>query len=344
MASIARGQITIVDLNDAKSLHMYLGSNQAATQIYNSDNKGYVPNYSSSPLVITPELYVSGTAANIISQLKAAPTWTINGSGTLKTFGATVGTTAPWALTINNNMSSVAQMRIECTGVWTDPDTLVDLTVKAMFTVTKSTNAGAICCAIAYAPNGTIFKNNDVQTLTAHCDFWRGSSIDNTNVGYQWQKLVNGAWQNLGSSNAGYNTNEVTISASDVLNYQTFRCEITDNDKASDQQQTKFYDMVSFADLSDPYVVEIASTTGDKILNGTGSTTLTANVWQNGTMFAATDAAKKFVFTWTKFKKDGTQDTSWGDTTTHTKSGQTITVLASEIDSKGTFQCELSYK
>ena len=35
MAVISRGQITIVDLSDGKSINLYLGSNVALTQIYN---------------------------------------------------------------------------------------------------------------------------------------------------------------------------------------------------------------------------------------------------------------------------------------------------------------------
>ena len=346
MAAIARGQITIVDLNDAKSLHLFLGSNSAATQIFNRDNKSYVPDYTgtSTHLVITPELYVSGTSSNIISSIKAAPVWSINGSQTLATFGGTVGTASPWALTISQNMTTVAQMRIDCTVTYTDPDTSVDLIVKASITITKSENAGSLCCAIATCPNGSIFKNNDVTSLKAHCDFWRGGSIDTTNVTYLWQKLVSGAWTNMRSANTGYNTNEITINASDVLNYETFRCKVTDTDPSSGQNQTTFYDYVSFSDLSDPYVVEVSSTTGDKIINGTGSTTLKAVVWQNGLPFSDTDATNKFVFTWTKYNSSGTLDTTWGDATLHTKTGASITVLASEVTGKGTFVCELSYK
>ena len=64
--AISRGQITIVDLNDAKSLNLYLSSNKPATQIFNRENSSYVPDYTTSPLVISPELYVSGTSANVI--------------------------------------------------------------------------------------------------------------------------------------------------------------------------------------------------------------------------------------------------------------------------------------
>ena len=36
--------------------------------------------------------------------------------------------------------------------------------------------------AVAYAPDGIVFKNDEVATLRAHCDLWRGASIDTTNA------------------------------------------------------------------------------------------------------------------------------------------------------------------
>ena len=75
MAVISRGQITIVDLTDGKSINLYLGSNVALTQIYNKENSTYSPNWAASPfLVITPEVYVTGVATNQISRLKGPPT------------------------------------------------------------------------------------------------------------------------------------------------------------------------------------------------------------------------------------------------------------------------------
>ena len=135
---IARGQITIVDLNDAKSMNMYLGSNQPLTQIFNKENSTYVPNYTASPfLVITPEMYVSGTTTNVISRLKAAPTYTVNG-GAITAFGGTVAATAPYALTLKNNMTSVSQMKVECSGIYVDPGTGLDTPVKSVINYTKT--------------------------------------------------------------------------------------------------------------------------------------------------------------------------------------------------------------
>jgi hypothetical protein len=67
---VAKGQITIVDLSDAKTANVYLSANQPVTQIYNTGNFTYSPNFSdkatdgsnafNNPLIITPHLYVSG--------------------------------------------------------------------------------------------------------------------------------------------------------------------------------------------------------------------------------------------------------------------------------------------
>ena len=125
MSAIARGQITIVDLNDAKSLNMYLSSNLALTQIFNKENSSYTPSWTASPfLVITPELYVSGSTSNVIANLKAAPTYKINDLALASSgFTTVVGATAPYALTIKSNMTSVSQMKVECTGLYVDSDT-----------------------------------------------------------------------------------------------------------------------------------------------------------------------------------------------------------------------------
>lgn len=343
MAVISRGQITIVDLNDGKSINLYLGSNVATTQIFNKENSSYVPNWTVSPfLVITPEVYVTGVATNQVSRLKGVPTWKINGSTTLSTYGATSATTSPYALTIKNNMTAVNQLQIECEVTYVDPDTTAETKAKTSITYTKTTNAGQLICAIAYAPNGTVFKNGAATSLKAHCDMWRGSVIDNTNITYTWQKLGSGTWTTITSANAagitGYTTNEITIPESAVLNFESFKCVIKDTDTASGTYNTTVSDIISFADMSDLYQVEITAPSGTTLTSGMTSTTLTVNCWQNGALLAEsffTGATCK----WRKFNKLGVQDTAWG--TSGIKTGRSITVTRDEISVAATFTVEI---
>ena len=344
MAVISRGQITIVDLNDGKSINLYLGSNGAPTQIFNQENSSYVPNWTASPfLVITPEVYVTGVGTNQVSRLKGVPVWKINGSTTIATFGATAATIAPYALTIKNNMTSVGQLQVECEVIYVDPDTTAETKAKANITYTKTTNAGQLICAIAYAPNGTVFKNGDITTLKAHCDMWRGSVIDNTNVTYKWYKLGSGAWTEITSANAGgitgFTTNEIAIPEAAVLNFESFKCEIKDTDAASGTYNTTVSDILSFADMSDPYQVEIIAPAGTTLTSGLTSTNLTVNCWQNGALLPDSFFTGA-TCTWRKFNKLGVQDTAWG--TAGVKTGRSLTVTRDEVSVAATFTVEIS--
>ena len=52
---VARGQVTIIDQNDAVSLQAFVGSNQPLTQVFNKDTGVFAPNWTASPyLVLTP--------------------------------------------------------------------------------------------------------------------------------------------------------------------------------------------------------------------------------------------------------------------------------------------------
>ena len=343
-SAIARGQITIVDLNDGKSINLFLSSNQPATQIFNKENSSYNPNYASSPfLVITPEIYVSGATGNQVAQLAGSPTWKINGSTDLTAYSATASETSPYELKIKKNLESVTQMVIECTVTYVDPETSARTIAKATYTVTKVENTGQQIRAVCYAPNGSVFKNGIIGTLTAHCDLWRGSTIDTTNVVYSWYRLEGGTWTKLIATNTygitGCTTNEITIPASAILNIDSFKCVVRDTDSASGTYGSEVSDILTFADMTDPYMVEIQAPQGTTLTSGMTSTTLTVNLWQNGMQLDDsffTDATVK----WKKFNKLGVQDTSWGSS--GTKTGRSITVTRDEISVAATFIVEIS--
>ena len=61
MAIKASGQITIVDLSDSRQLSVYLTSNLPKTQISDQDSSSYNPNWSTSNLKITPNIFLNQT-------------------------------------------------------------------------------------------------------------------------------------------------------------------------------------------------------------------------------------------------------------------------------------------
>lgn len=341
--TIARGQITIVDLNDGRSINLFLGCNQPSTQLFNKDNSSYVPNYATSPFcVITPEVYVSGTSTDQVSQIKGKPVWKINGGTKLEDYGATAATTSPYALTIKKNLDSSPFLKIECTVIYVDPDTTAETTAKAVFTITKHENTTQMIRAIAYAPNGNTFKNGNFSELTARCDMYRGSTIDNTLVTYKWQRMVDGKWTDITSVNAsgitGFTTHEITIPADAVLNYEIFKCIITDVDETSGTRNTSVSDIVEINDSTDPYTVEIFAPAGNILPVGSNSTTLTANLWQNGEKLPDSFFVGA-TCRWRKYNKDGVANTEWG--TNGVKESRTITVTRDELTIKATYAVEI---
>ena len=197
---VARGQITIIDQNDAVSLQAFIGSNQPLTQVYNKDTNTYAPSWTASPyLVLTPALYVSGkggtdqitavgNAAALTPGIKSGSTkWYKN--GTLITNGqdsCTIGAaSAKYALTIKANHLTIAapQARYTFEAIYLDANGL-EISFRAEVQFTQHLNAGAMIAAVCYAPDGIVFKNDEISTLRAHCDLWRGAAIDTTNVTY----------------------------------------------------------------------------------------------------------------------------------------------------------------
>lgn len=114
--------------------------------------------------------------------------------------------------------------------------------------------------------------------------------------------------------------------------YAVFKCCAQDTDSASASYNTKFFDVATFIDNSDPLQIIVTSTGGDVFKNGQGSTVLTAVCYQAG---AEVDAAGGGTYTWTKYNKDGAVDTSWG--TNGSKRGKTLSVSSADVDTKATF-------
>ena len=341
-STIARGQISFIDLNDGKNLSLYLVSNRPLTQLYDVDTHEYAPDYSTDNLVITPNLFVSGQSGNRMSDVSGAPTWTINGSPISSfTHGVSVSSSAPYAMTISENgIVDSNFMTIQCTVNYADPSTTLITPATAQITITKTDTTGELIRAIAYSQDQTIFYNvatTGAQTITLHCDMWRGASIDNTNVTYQWfrkddpdgadaydwHKIVNAysgtagaaatgtlpdgsTWKEvLKHGITGYNTDDIVITNEDVLNYDAFMCLCTDTDSTSATYNTSVRsDAITILDWSDPITLDFQSPAGTTMTSGTQSLTTTVSVWQGGEELP-TSVQNAYYYVWTKANKLG---------------------------------------
>ncbi len=272
--------------------------------------------------------------------------------------------------------------------------------------------------AVCYAPDGIVFKNDEISTLRAHCDLWRGAAIDTTNVTYAWGikdssvfapttlsaaaaagattitvaavtnmeaggKITVGAaqytissvntstkvvtltsalsaaaasgdavscpyynamlgvgWSYLTSTNqrgvtAGWTTNEITITADAVLNFETFKCAIKDTDTSAGNASANkvVCDILSFTDMSDPITVDLVSQKGFIIKNNSNDVDVKAILYRNGEEIDT--AGTTYTYTWKLWN-------AAGSSVVKTYTGKSINVLKTEVTGRGVLMCEVS--
>jgi hypothetical protein len=359
--SIATGQFTIIDYNDALTLTGYIGANLTRTQQYNPDNASYAPDWASTNLILTPALFIQGNGSDIISsanvtaiqwyQVSAGVESEITSATDTSTY--TIGASNPKSLTIKKNtLAGIPSKDYICKITYHDPTTDLDLIYKTSISFSRVVNGGGIADAVAWCPQGNAFKNGAINSLTIQCDLWRGSVVDSTSVTYKWYMQDSSVttdqgagigWKPLSDTAGSYTgtaTNTLTIYDSVVTNYAVFKCQIKDTDTGSNTYNSYFYDTATILDMTDPITLQILSSGGDVFKNGNGSTTLSVKVWRAGTDITANYASTQFK--WYKYKNDATLDANFGGTGVNYKTGTSISIGGADVDVKATFKCELS--
>lgn len=85
----------------------------------------------------------------------------------------------------------------------------------------------------------------------------------------------------------------------------------------------------------DGFTIVILPSNGNVFKNSTGTTTLTARIYQGDSELDS--AGTSFTYTWKRWLKNGTQDTSFSAT------GKTITVTAAQVDEKSDYEVTVSW-
>ena len=329
--AIAAGQITIVDYNDALSLTGFISASHPKTQLYNPDTGVHTPDFTVDNMVLTASLFKLGTSADIINDAKSIKWF----DGATEIVGTTENyTVAGKTLTIKKNIIDPAKDFV-CDVVYTDTNTGLDLEFKMSISLSQVVNGGGIVNAVAWTPNGNIFKNGQISELTAECTLRRGTGvIDETNVSYQWKKYSGGLWNDI----TGATTKTLTVKPDDIPGLQSYKCVITDTDPLSNTYNQTFEDSVVFIDQSDPIQVMVESSSGNIFKNGKGSTDLTARLFRAGEEI---DAAG-LIYTYTWYKRDMNGVSANFADGSPSKTGKTLSVGDADVDTKATFTVEVT--
>ena len=146
------------------------------------------------------------------------------------------------------------------TGVVPLTFTVDGITVTKNFTWTKgkagATGTAAVVFSI-YAPNGTIVQNQSGSLLLATSAYSGATAI--TTGTYQWAKYTGGEWVNI----SGATDDTLTVSGSEIVNIQSYRCTMTYSSK-------NYVDVITVEDKSDSYVSEMLSIGGFTVKNNLG--------------------------------------------------------------------------
>lgn len=221
----AKGQITIIDQNDALSFQAFIGTNQPLTQIYSQDNNAYVPNWAVAPFnVLTPQLFISGIPGDSISvagRIKAGSTlW--RRDGVLLANGAdyAIQTTAPFSLTIKkNDNNGDGSVKYQFSAILVDPNNGLETAFNTVINFNRVSNGGSGLLAIITADNGTIFQNDQISSLSLSCDLFRASELLTANVVYAWGIRDLGAFAPTTAA-AAATTGQKNVTFTSVANVQ----------------------------------------------------------------------------------------------------------------------------
>lgn len=222
--------------------------------------------------------------------------------------------------------------------------------VEGYKTLTLVQSAGATGMVVIECPDGDTFDRGNVAgTLRAVARLYRGASVDVTVKNPVWEVLdsANGGWRALAAAHhtgpdaSGRCT--LTVKPSEVLNFQTFRCTLTDSESGE-----KFSNIITFYDATDRSTVEVYTLTGNVIKNGQGDTDIYARLWRDGVKVEdidTPDADRKYTYRWTKYNANGLPE-NWAGTTSNVKDTAKVpkvTLTAAEVSGKATVHCHVVY-
>ena len=254
-----------------------------------------------------------------------------------------------YQLNIVSNIAKNGSVKnIEWACTYTDPETKATTECRGYLTISLAKSGGALQTVQIETPDGNTFDStNSSKPLHAVAKFYRGNVQDTTMTSMTWEVLniSAGTWGAVAAGNVttsgGVST--LNVNADDVLNFQTFRCTVKDGADTANA-------IVTFFDASDPYVVEVYSLTGDKIVNGAQSTELFARLWKDGKVVEDGTAVKadsahacKYQYKWTKYDSNGVA-TNWSGTSSPVNASTKpyVTVANADVAVRGTFTCEVS--
>ena len=351
---VSTGQLTIIDQNDGRAITAVLTANRGTQQVYTKDESvfGYAPTWFGTPLVITPQISISGLTANETWARLTNKQFSLTAGGTALTTASTstsfvndsdaqlstpftvvhgtAGATTVSTFTITGNLKdTVGSFTLFFDADFTDSATNLVTHITAQITLnTVKTGTNAVFIVIRGQTSIEEATGTTKNNLAVAADLIRSIGVDTAGQTYKWYEAggstqITNSLANVATkygfktttagttptaaagtgelnvnipTSAGNTHNTIIINESAINDIGIYKVEITDSDNKTYSQYFTVYD------ISDPYDVQIISSSGDKLLNGVGSTNLTPQVSYGSSIISPLTS---WEFTWYLYDRNG---------------------------------------
>ena len=244
------------------------------------------------------------------------------------THAAVGSATASTFVVKGNLLASAGQWTLFFDADFTDPATQLVTHITCQITLnTVKTGTNAVFITLRGQTSIEEATGSTKNNIAVSADLIRPGGVDTTGLTYKWYDN-NGGTQiststasyatkyglktvasgttptatgsdlgaNIPTSGSGNAYNTLVINEIAVADIGVFKVEITDADSKTYSQYFTIYD------VSDPYDVQVLSSSGDKLQNGQGSTTLTPKVFYGSSEVTTLNG---WSFTWYFYDKNG---------------------------------------
>lgn len=293
MGLLGKDSITITDITDVNPIRLDLTSSQPIYQTKRAS--GYEPDYTSSPLIITPSLYFGQEEVNREKYIDKI-TFYINGALVVNTGTIYVENTK---LYIKENLNQ--NIKIEAV-----IENIIDERTKVEY---ERVSESLSFYLLSYDSSGyTAFidsnsgrydfsaSNSSPITLSAH--LYLGST-ELTNVSYEWKRSSN-------SSKIYGNTKSITIQRADIYSHENFICSMT-------CEEVSYVATCAIDDRTDLYTSAIISDAPLVMTPSFNSANLNCKIFRNGEEVNNSDTAENFEYSWVFYKNGETEGISIGE-------------------------------
>lgn len=372
MAIVSSGQITITDLSDGIQLNAFITASGVTTQTYDATAQTWSPSYATTPQVLTLNLTKAGSTASVLSGVAGNISWSRTDGTTTTNITSTTNTDAQYISGSSNSVLTTkvnvpianSSSRFTASGLWIDPTTGLNVPFSATIDLLVVQLAKSAVLANVYLGNGGAFYNSKPASLTVNADLYKGGQLSsgnkqiffgyadstvtttgsagyNSNLGLGWHLCSSSTTGQTPNVVAGTNTTSqgvLTVTPDVITNSQSFKAVIID--QTGGTAGTSVSGIVTLLDYTDPLTCTIDSTAGSIFKNGSGTTTLTCRVFQSGAEIDTSGTT--YTYKWSQRDKNGVLNANFGGTGNQYKTGKTISVVASDINIKAQYTCEVN--